>query len=37
MKKLLTFLTLLLMLSGVASAKYCSDKDEKYAKLLYYQ
>ncbi|MDC1538696.1 hypothetical protein N8444_03085 [Pelagibacteraceae bacterium] len=32
MKPLLTFLTLFLMLGGVASAKNCTDKDEKYAK-----
>ena len=37
MRQLLTFLILFLMLGGVASAKYCTDKDEKYAKLLYYQ
>jgi hypothetical protein len=29
MKPLLTFLTLLLMIGGVASAKYWADKDEK--------
>ena len=30
MKKLLTFLTLFLMLGGVASAEYCTEKDEKF-------
>ena len=32
MKKVLTFVTLFLMLGGVASAEYCTEKDEKYAK-----
>ena len=32
MKPILAFLTLFLMLGGLASAEYCTEKDEKYAK-----
>jgi hypothetical protein len=32
MKPILTFLTLFLMLGGVASAEYCTEKDDLYKK-----